>query len=102
MELIVATPANPVTPPPLNVDAEIERATKFGQALDDIVFDKGPITIGEKPDRDHLLLAYWTLTSDYDKSILSLMRNKYYGGAFALLRPLIEALVRAHVVLMGS
>lgn len=30
------------------------------------------------------------------------MRSKFYGGAFALLRPLIEAEVRAHVVLMGS
>lgn len=30
------------------------------------------------------------------------MRLQYYGGAFALLRPLVEAEVRAHVVLMGS
>jgi hypothetical protein len=39
---------------------------------------------------------------DYDKGILALMRQKFYGSAFALLRPTIEALVRAHLVLMGS
>jgi len=30
------------------------------------------------------------------------MRPKFYSGAFALLRPLVEVEVRAHVVLMGS
>jgi Family of unknown function (DUF6988) len=30
------------------------------------------------------------------------MRAQFYGGAFALLRPIVEAQVRAHVVLMGS
>jgi hypothetical protein len=30
------------------------------------------------------------------------MRERLYGGAFALLRPVVEAQVRAHVLLMGS
>jgi hypothetical protein len=85
----------------MSVQAEIERATSFGQALEDIIVNKGSITLGNAPDRDKLLVAYWALAMDYHKSILSLLRQGYYGGAFALLRPLIEALVRAHVVLMG-
>ena len=89
-------------PPPVSVQEEIDRASKFGQSLEDLVVSKGSVTLGQAGDRDRLLLAYWSLALDYDKSILALMQNKFYGGAFALLRPLVEAQVRAHVVLMDS
>jgi hypothetical protein len=52
--------------------------------------------------RDRLLLAYWSLAFDYDKSILCLLHSGFPGGAFALVRPIVEALVRAHVTLIGS
>jgi len=84
----------------VTVQEEIERASAFGQQLEDIIVKKGSVTLGEAGDRDRLLLAYWSLALDLDKSILALMRNKFYGGAFALLRPIVEAQVRAHVVLM--
>jgi hypothetical protein len=86
----------------MSVQDEIERATTFGQRLEDIIVNKGSITLGNAPDRDKLLVAHWALAMDYDKGILALLRQKCYGGAFALLRPLIEALVRAHIVIMGS
>jgi hypothetical protein len=86
----------------MSIQDKIEHSTTFGQRLEDIIVNKGSITFGNAPDRDRLLVAYWALAMDYDKSILALLRQKFYGGAFALLRPLIEALVRAHVVLMGS
>jgi hypothetical protein len=84
----------------MSVQDEIERATTFGQTLEDIIVNKGSITMAG--DRDQLLIGFWALAMDYDKAILALLRQKFYGGAFALLRPLIEALVRAHIVLMGS
>jgi len=84
----------------MTVQEEIESASVFGQKLEDIIVKKGSFTLGPAQDRDKLLLAYWSLANDLDKSILALMRLKFYGGAFALLRPLVEAQVRAHVVLI--
>jgi hypothetical protein len=39
---------------------------------------------------------------DYHKGILSLLQSEFFGAAFALVRPVVEAVVRAHVTLMGS
>lgn len=86
----------------MTVNQEIDRASVFGQRLEDVIVKKGSITLGSGGDRDKLLLAYWSLALDLDKSILALLRNQFYGGAFALLRPLIEAQIRAHVVLMAG
>lgn len=86
----------------MTVNQEIDRASVFGQRLEDVIVKKGSITLGSGGDRDKLLLAYWSLALDLDKSILALLRNQFYGGAFTLLRPLIEAQIRAHVVLMAG
>jgi hypothetical protein len=86
----------------MNVQREIENASEFGQRLEDLVVNKGTVQLGEAGDRDKLLLAYWSLVLDYDKGILTLIRERFYAGAFALLRPTIEAVIRAHVVLMGT
>jgi hypothetical protein len=79
--------------------AEIERATEFGQKIEDFVVAKGQCQAG---DREGLLVAYWALIFDYHKGILMLLRNDFNGSAFALVRPVVEALVRAHVALMGT
>jgi len=42
-------------------------------------------------------MAYWSLAFEFHKAILSLIEQKFYGAAFALVRPIIEATVRAHV-----
>lgn len=79
------------------VQEEIERASRLGQQLEDLVV-QGYVTPRHTSYRDKLLLAYWSLAFDLHKSILALMRNRYYGGAFALLDPLVEAEVRARVI----
>ena len=85
----------------MTVDEEIERSTVFGQQLEDFIVSKGALNFVAQV-RDRLLLAYWSLSFDYDKGILNLIRAGFYGGAFALVRPTVEALIRAHVTLMGS
>jgi hypothetical protein len=40
--------------------------------------------------------------AEFHRAILSLIEQKFYGAAFALVRPIIEVTVRAHVALMCS
>ncbi|MCJ7503839.1 MAG: hypothetical protein MUP80_12370 [Acidobacteriia bacterium] len=83
----------------MSVQDEIVKARHLGEQLEEVV-----VRIGQCPDDDRniLLLGYWALLFDYHKSILGLLSNGLCGGAFALVRPVVEALVRSHVVLMGS
>ena len=81
------------------VQKEIDCARKFGEQLEEIVVRKNQFPTG---DRNTLLIAYWALMFDYHKGILSLLASEFSGAAFALVRPVIEAVVRAHVTLMGS
>lgn len=82
----------------MNVQEELDLASAFGEQLEDLIASKGSVIVGDL--RDKLLLAYWSLAHDLNKSILALIRNRFYGGAFALLRPIVEAQTRAHVVLI--
>jgi hypothetical protein len=88
------------------VQSEIERAITLGRKLQDLIVKRQTLTLGisanKSPDRDKLLAAFWALVVDYHEGMLGPMRDKLYGSAFALLRPTVEALIRAHVVLMGS
>jgi hypothetical protein len=81
------------------VQQEIERANRFGDEIENLVVAKGECPTG---DRNTLLIAYWSLAFDHHRGVLCLLSNKFYGSAFALVRPLVEAAVRAHVVIMGS
>jgi len=47
-------------------------------------------------------MAYWSLAFEFHRAILSLIDQKFHGAAFALVRPMIETVIRAHVTLMGS
>jgi len=47
-------------------------------------------------------MGYWALLFDFHKAILSLIPNGLCGSAFALVRPALEALVRAHLAVKGS
>src|SRR5271165_6234242 len=85
--------------PTAKVQKEIDCARKFGEQLEEIVVSKDQFPVG---DRNVLLIAYWALMFDYHKGILSLLGSEFSGSAFALVRPLVEAVVRAHVTLMGS
>jgi hypothetical protein len=87
----------------VTIDSEIDRAARFGQALEDLVYNQakeGRLVF--RTENDDLLVSYWSMIFDYCKGIGCLLHNKFYSPAFALQRPLVEALVRAHVVLVGS
>ena len=81
------------------VKAEIDNAREFGARLERIVVSKNQFP---NDTRDVLLIAYWALIFDYHKGILSLLQSEFYGAAFALVRPVVEAVVRAHVALKGA
>jgi hypothetical protein len=49
-----------------------------------------------------ILIGYWALVFDFHKAILLSIRSGFYGSAFALVRPVVEALVRSHVAVLGS
>lgn len=81
------------------IEMEIQRANQFGDEIENLVVTKGECPTG---DRNILLLGYWSLVFDHFRGVLSLLSNKFCGSAFALVRPIVEATVRAHVVVIGS
>jgi hypothetical protein len=82
------------------VKEAIARATRLGQCLEDLVVSKGQFVI--RSERDDLFIGYWSLIFEYAKGILCLLRADFPAPAFALQRPLAEALVKAHIALIGS
>jgi hypothetical protein len=80
------------------VQKELDAARKFGEQLDATVTSKNYPT----GDRNMLLLAYWELVSDFHRGIHALIKSEFFASAFALVRPVVESLVRAHVALKGS
>jgi hypothetical protein len=78
---------------------QLKTAGHLGERLEQVVIDKKQVPSGE---RNALLLGYWALAFDFHKGILSLLQTKYFGSAFALVRPLVESMLRAHLVLMGD
>lgn len=76
---------------------EIKLTNEFGDKIEDLVLAREQAPTG---DRNTLLMAYWSLAFEFHRAILSLIEQKFYGAAFALVRPIIEATVRAHVALM--
>jgi hypothetical protein len=82
-----------------NVSKELASAEKLGEQLEGLV-----VMRGQCPDEDRniLLMAYWALIFDFHKAILGLIPRQLCGSAFALVRPSLETLVRAHVAVKGS
>lgn len=83
---------------PDQVTKEIQQANKFGDEIENLVLAKGQAPTG---DRKTLLMAYWSLALafDFHRGILALIDHRFYGSSFALVRPIIETTVRAHVAL---
>jgi hypothetical protein len=82
-----------------HIAAEIDKANKLGDTIQSLVVSRQQVPTGE---RNTPLMAYWSLVFEIHRAILCLIDHKFYGAALALLRPTIEAVVRAHVVLMCS
>ena len=78
---------------------EIDRAQVLGQKLEELVYRRGQCPAG---DRDVLLIAYWALAFDFHKAILLLLPAEFFGAASALARPVVEVMLRAHLVLSCS
>lgn len=82
----------------MNKATKIERAREYGRKAKNLVVAKEQCPAG---DREALLIGYWALIFDFHNGIL-LLENGFNGSAFALVRPIVEALVRAHVSLIGT
>lgn len=92
--------AKPTKPAPVvNIPQELARARKLGEQLEELVVRRGQCP---DDDRNMLLMAYWALIFDFHKGILADIENQRCGSAFALVRPCVEALARAHVAVKGS
>jgi hypothetical protein len=83
----------------MSIQSELESARHFGAEIEALVVRRGQCP---NEERNILLMGYWALIFDYYKGVLSLIPIGLHGSAFALVRPVVEALVRAHVVLKGS
>ncbi|MGD0213916.1 MAG: hypothetical protein ABSB87_11850 [Terriglobales bacterium] len=86
-----------------NMKHEIDRHARFGQRLEDLIYHAakdGKIVYHTK--RDDLFVSYWSLVFNYSKGIVCLAANELYSPAFALMRPLVEAVVREHIARVGS
>src|ERR1041384_3708343 len=80
------------------VQKELDSARHFGEQMESVVINKQYLS----GDRNVLLLAYWDLVSDFNRGIHALIKSGFCASAFALVRPIVESLVRAHVAIKGS
>lgn len=83
----------------MSVEAELDAARKLGEQLEELIVRRGQCPADE---RSVLLIGYWAMLFDFHKAILSLIPNNLCGSAFALVRPALEALIRAHLAVKGS
>jgi hypothetical protein len=81
------------------LDDGIARSADLGGKAEALIVAKGECPTG---DRNTPLMAYWSLAFEFQKAILNLIENQYYGAAFALVRPIVETAVRAHLVICAS
>jgi hypothetical protein len=82
------------------IEQAIEHATCLGQRLEDLIVNRGHFNI--RSERDDIYIGYWSLICEYSKGILCLLRFNFPSPAFALQRPLVDALVKAHIALIGT
>lgn len=82
-----------------DVKKELAAAQKFADELASLVVNRGQCP---DDDRNILLMAYWALLIDFQRSVLNLIPKPLCGGAFALVRPCMEAVARAHVAVKGT
>jgi len=81
------------------VQNELRRADLLRQEFEGLVFPQRECTLDE---RGAYLLAYWSLAIEHHVAMVVLIERQLYGSAAALLRPIVEAVVRGHLVLFCS
>jgi hypothetical protein len=82
-----------------STEEEINKANIFGDTIENLVVARGQCPTGE---RNTPLMAYWSVVFELHRGIMCLLSQKFYAAASALVRPIIEAVVRAHIVIIGS
>jgi hypothetical protein len=85
-----------------DMKAEVERAQSRSTELELMIHKRQPIPL--QGNRKYLTAGYWALMVDLHRSVLLLVKPdiNLCGGGFALARPMIEALLRIHIVAMGT
>jgi hypothetical protein len=81
------------------IEQEVDRATELGRRLESLVVIRKEFLINS--DREYILSGYWSLVFELYKGILCLLKHDYYAPAFALLRPVVDALVKSHIAHIG-
>src|ERR1700674_2503601 len=86
----------------IDIKARIDHAVVRSNELEQLVAKRQPFPL--RGDRQMLIAGYWALMVDYHRSVLYLLKLEpdLCGGGFALARPMVEALLRIHVVAEGS
>jgi hypothetical protein len=86
----------------IDIRAELERARLRSVELEELIHRRQPFPL--QSDRQMLIAGYFALMVDYHRSVLFLLKPEYNlcGGGFALARPMVEALLRIHIVAQGS
>jgi len=86
----------------LDIKTEVERAQSRSTELELMIHNRQPIPL--QGNRKYLIAGYWALMVDLHRSALQLLNPdlNLCGGGFALARPMIEALLRIHLVAMGT
>jgi hypothetical protein len=86
--------------PAMNVQSEIAQALGLSERLQLLLSNETQHVI--KTNRDHLCLLHWSLIFEHHQGILILLQQNVPAPAFALLRPLEEAVLRCFVVMHGT
>ena len=86
----------------IDIKAEVERAQSRSTELELMIHNRQPIAL--QGNRKYLIAGYWALMVDLHRSVLFLVKPdvNLCGGGFALGRPMIEALLRIHIVAVGT
>jgi uncharacterized protein DUF6988 len=81
------------------VQAEIVRSKELCEQLEHLIVDRKEFP---NTGRNLLLGCLWSLFFEQQKGALALLSWNYPGAALAMLRPMVETVVRTHVVAEGS
>jgi len=81
------------------VEPEIIRAEYFTEKLVGLL---GGNQFETKTQRDVLCLLHWALIVEHQRGIILLLRHSVCAPAFALIRPITEAFLRLHIVMLGT
>jgi hypothetical protein len=86
--------------PTAPVTEALRVSSDYANKLDELVARPGGFPI--KTDGDWMLASQWAINASLHNSVLTLFRDNFPAGAFSLLRPVCETLVRVHLIAMGD